>query len=174
MLSETRRGRGAANGAQRSRHHAGPFPRQTPVSCQFCRRRKLRCSRTQPCSNCKSRGLFCQLNDHQPETVPSAVDGTAPSGDIAPAASPSDSLPEMMERLRRLEKEVALHRERWDRLAAGSLPAAVICQLPEPDYTAESPLAVEKKELAGVLSRMIVVRAYVLKCVFSQSLRIWI
>ncbi|OAP58957.1 hypothetical protein AYL99_06254 [Fonsecaea erecta] len=34
-------------------------PRQDPVSCQFCRSKKLKCNRQQPCSNCASRGLAC-------------------------------------------------------------------------------------------------------------------
>lgn len=37
--------------------------RQRPVSCQFCRRRKLRCSREAPCSNCVSRSVHCDLQD---------------------------------------------------------------------------------------------------------------
>lgn len=34
-------------------------PRQDPVSCQFCRSKKLKCDRQQPCSNCTTRGLAC-------------------------------------------------------------------------------------------------------------------
>jgi hypothetical protein len=34
-------------------------PRQGPVSCQSCRTQKLRCSRTQPCTNCVSRSITC-------------------------------------------------------------------------------------------------------------------
>lgn len=33
--------------------------RQEPVSCQFCRTKKLKCSRESPCSNCISRNLEC-------------------------------------------------------------------------------------------------------------------
>lgn len=40
--------------------------RQRPVSCHFCRSRKLRCSRQFPCSNCSSRGLSCQLYSAHP------------------------------------------------------------------------------------------------------------
>lgn len=36
-------------------------PRQRPVSCKFCRSRKLRCSRESPCTNCLSRGIACEL-----------------------------------------------------------------------------------------------------------------
>lgn len=36
-------------------------PRQRPVSCRFCRSRKLRCSRDAPCSNCAARGISCEL-----------------------------------------------------------------------------------------------------------------
>lgn len=35
--------------------------RHRPVSCYFCRSRKLRCSRESPCSNCASRGIDCGL-----------------------------------------------------------------------------------------------------------------
>ncbi|KAJ5748751.1 uncharacterized protein N7511_010447 [Penicillium nucicola] len=35
--------------------------RSRPVSCHFCRKRKLKCSRQFPCSNCTSRGKECQL-----------------------------------------------------------------------------------------------------------------
>ena len=35
--------------------------RQRPVSCHFCRSRKLRCSRQLPCSNCSTREISCQL-----------------------------------------------------------------------------------------------------------------
>ncbi|KAI1619879.1 hypothetical protein EDD37DRAFT_196347 [Exophiala viscosa] len=36
-----------------------PRPRQDPVSCEFCRSKKLKCDRQQPCSNCATRGLSC-------------------------------------------------------------------------------------------------------------------
>ncbi|KAL2828464.1 hypothetical protein BDW59DRAFT_49762 [Aspergillus cavernicola] len=39
---------------------------QRPVSCHFCRSRKLRCSRRFPCPNCTSRGISCQLYASQP------------------------------------------------------------------------------------------------------------
>lgn len=34
--------------------------RQEPISCQFCRTRKLKCDRQSPCSNCSARGVVCQ------------------------------------------------------------------------------------------------------------------
>lgn len=34
--------------------------RQDPVSCQFCRTKKLKCDRQVPCSNCRARKLTCQ------------------------------------------------------------------------------------------------------------------
>lgn len=36
------------------------LPRQDPVSCQFCRSKKLKCDRRQPCSNCSARGVTCK------------------------------------------------------------------------------------------------------------------
>lgn len=41
-----------------------------PVSCHFCRRRKLRCSRQFPCDNCSVRSITCQLYD--PSDAPAA------------------------------------------------------------------------------------------------------
>ncbi|KIW08003.1 uncharacterized protein PV09_00949 [Verruconis gallopava] len=37
--------------------------RQRPVSCTLCRKRKLRCSRDAPCSNCVSRAVPCDLEE---------------------------------------------------------------------------------------------------------------
>ncbi|BCS01825.1 uncharacterized protein AKAW2_60090A [Aspergillus luchuensis] len=45
--------------------------RLRPVSCHFCRSRKLRCSRQLPCSNCISRGIDCGLY-----SAPAASDST--------------------------------------------------------------------------------------------------
>ncbi|KAL4781991.1 hypothetical protein BJX76DRAFT_369430 [Aspergillus varians] len=45
--------------------------RQRPVSCHFCRSRKLRCSRRFPCPNCTSRGISCQLYASQPVEIQS-------------------------------------------------------------------------------------------------------
>ncbi|KAJ4288986.1 hypothetical protein N0V90_011328 [Kalmusia sp. IMI 367209] len=62
-------------------------PRQRPVSCKFCRTRKLRCSRESPCSNCLSRGIACELE--QAVNNGCSVD----DGDKA----------ELLERIRKLE-----------------------------------------------------------------------
>jgi hypothetical protein len=35
--------------------------RPDPVSCQLCRAKKLKCSRSQPCSNCVARGVGCHF-----------------------------------------------------------------------------------------------------------------
>ncbi|ESZ98985.1 hypothetical protein SBOR_0643 [Sclerotinia borealis F-4128] len=63
---------------------------ERPVSCRFCRSRKLRCSREAPCSNCVSRGIICQL----------AVENTIRS------TTPNASQPELLERIRKLEELV--------------------------------------------------------------------
>lgn len=34
-------------------------PRQEPVSCDSCRKKKLRCDRTEHCSNCQARAITC-------------------------------------------------------------------------------------------------------------------
>jgi len=62
--------------------------RQRPVSCRFCRSRKLRCDREAPCSNCVSRGIRCEL-EH-------------PAGRSARTLGASE--PELVDRIRKLEE----------------------------------------------------------------------
>ena len=62
------------------------LPRQRPVSCRLCRLRKLRCSREAPCSNCKARGVACELETN--------------------ALSTTASEPDLVERIRKLEQIV--------------------------------------------------------------------
>lgn len=39
-------------------------PRQDPVSCESCRKKKLKCDRSQPCSSCSSRNLACSYGSY--------------------------------------------------------------------------------------------------------------
>ena len=41
-------------------------PRQTPVSCESCRKKKLKCDRALPCSNCSTRAIECSYGDYGP------------------------------------------------------------------------------------------------------------
>lgn len=76
--------------------------RSRPVSCLFCRSRKLRCSRLFPCANCTSRGISCQ--GEAPEKA-SAV--STSSTDEVPDTSNSNKFQEdVLARLRRLENIV--------------------------------------------------------------------
>ncbi|KAK9241529.1 hypothetical protein V1506DRAFT_563627 [Lipomyces tetrasporus] len=67
---------------------------ERPVSCRFCRSRKLRCSRVAPCSNCVSRGIVCEL------PVENTIRSTTTNG------APSATQPELLERIRKLEELV--------------------------------------------------------------------
>ncbi|KAK9241398.1 hypothetical protein V1525DRAFT_393036 [Lipomyces kononenkoae] len=67
---------------------------ERPVSCRFCRSRKLRCSRELPCSNCVSRGIVCEL----PLKNAPRVTSTTSTHDNAQA--------ELLERIRKLEELV--------------------------------------------------------------------
>ena len=44
-------------------------PRQEPVSCESCRKKKLKCNREQPCSNCVARGVTCDFQGRKVPTV---------------------------------------------------------------------------------------------------------
>ncbi|KAJ5151709.1 hypothetical protein N7492_010004 [Penicillium capsulatum] len=41
-------------------------PRQDPVSCESCRKKKLKCDRTQPCSSCSTRKICCSYTRSGP------------------------------------------------------------------------------------------------------------
>ena len=73
--------------------------RQRPISCRFCRSRKLRCSRESPCSNCVSRGIQCVL-DYPVESA---------------SSSPTASKLELLERIRKLEELVETKESQRDR-----------------------------------------------------------
>ncbi|KIP03031.1 hypothetical protein PHLGIDRAFT_78208, partial [Phlebiopsis gigantea 11061_1 CR5-6] len=46
------------------------IPRRTPMACQFCRGRKLKCDGRATCGNCERRGISCT---YVPVCVPSAI-----------------------------------------------------------------------------------------------------
>jgi positive regulator of sigma E activity len=56
-------------------------PRQDPVSCLFCRQKKLKCNREQPCSNCVAREINCRTAvsqlDNQSEPPTASVENAA-------------------------------------------------------------------------------------------------
>ncbi|KUI65772.1 hypothetical protein VM1G_01373 [Cytospora mali] len=65
--------------------------RQPQTSCNFCRSKKLKCDRAQPCFNCTSRGIPCQGQSLPPR-----------SADVGTSASS----PDVLERLSRLEEAI--------------------------------------------------------------------
>ncbi|KAH8901375.1 hypothetical protein GQ53DRAFT_835202 [Thozetella sp. PMI_491] len=99
-----------------------PNPRQRPVSCQFCRTRKLRCSRTAPCSNCVSRRITCDLQD--PIAQPRGTSG------------PSQNL-EIIERLHRLES--LLVARKGDEQGPNCQPPAIQESQPQLIYPSAAP-----------------------------------
>ncbi|OTB00746.1 hypothetical protein M426DRAFT_26226 [Hypoxylon sp. CI-4A] len=68
--------------------------RPNPVSCQSCRSKKLKCNRVQPCSNCAARGISCHFL-----VPPERQTGKGP-------VTPTHSIPEILDRLERLESAV--------------------------------------------------------------------
>jgi hypothetical protein len=70
--------------------------RQRPISCRLCRVRKLRCSRTVPCTNCVSRNVACDLEF--PNVLPNSTAGSSLNSEI-------------LERLRRLESLLTTQQE---------------------------------------------------------------
>ncbi|KAH7039897.1 uncharacterized protein B0I36DRAFT_3200 [Microdochium trichocladiopsis] len=74
-------------------------PRQRPVSCRFCRTRKLRCSREAPCSNCVSRDIHCDLVQPAPQPV---------AADCTPSCHATSSTEaRLLERIQILEQQLS-------------------------------------------------------------------
>lgn len=109
----------------------GRQPRQRPVSCHFCRVRKLRCSRDFPCSNCTSRGVQCQSQD------PPRLTSTATAATSAPVPRPivrrgdpppTDREADILSRLERLEALLAERNKETDsNPPTGSTTASSVC-----------------------------------------------
>ncbi|RDX47658.1 hypothetical protein K466DRAFT_582161 [Polyporus arcularius HHB13444] len=50
----------SGNNSDGEREGAKPkVPRRTPMACQFCRGRKLKCDGRSTCANCERRGIPC-------------------------------------------------------------------------------------------------------------------
>lgn len=99
----------------------GRQPRQRPVSCNFCRVRKLRCSREFPCSNCTSRGVQCQAQDPPRATAPSsrpiskrAGGGVSGGGGGGGGPSSAGREADILTRLERLEALLAERNKETD------------------------------------------------------------
>lgn len=56
-------------------HASRKHPRQDPVSCQTCRKRKLKCDRNRPCSGCSARNTECvyHTNGSEARATPAAI-----------------------------------------------------------------------------------------------------
>ncbi|KAJ5579790.1 uncharacterized protein N7459_005775 [Penicillium hispanicum] len=85
---------------RRVEKHLKRSSRSRPVSCLFCRSRKLRCSRQFPCPNCTSRGIACQLDASVAPSI-STVDETLDQG-----GGDFSFQQDVLSRLRRLEEAV--------------------------------------------------------------------
>ncbi|KAM5382809.1 hypothetical protein ACJZ2D_002200 [Fusarium nematophilum] len=85
----------------------GRQPRQRPVSCHFCRMRKLRCSREFPCSNCTARQVECRGPQDPPRSVAPAHRPISKSTSGA-ASSETERDSDIRSRLERLESLLAV------------------------------------------------------------------
>ncbi|KAF5011483.1 hypothetical protein FDECE_2402 [Fusarium decemcellulare] len=131
----------------------GRQPRQRPVSCHFCRVRKLRCSRDFPCSNCTSRGVPCR----EPQDPPRA---TAPApapkpiakrtaGGASSASSSTEREADILSRLEKLESLLAVRNKQSETAcqpcstAQPSSEAPDVLPRPQPDSQQALPLNVQ-------------------------------
>lgn len=97
--------------------------RSRPVSCHFCRSRKLKCNRQFPCSNCTSRGKTCQL---YPTTALSASPQYHTDG------LPGNDHTDVLARLRRLEDIVITNGPGYSPLVQDTTQASSLPSPPDP------------------------------------------
>lgn len=76
--------------------------RQPQISCNFCRSKKLKCDRAQPCFNCRSRGIACDGQQTPQQPSPQQQDEQPASF----SQQNQHDAPDILERLRRLEDAV--------------------------------------------------------------------
>lgn len=106
----------------------GRQPRQRPVSCHFCRVRKLRCSRDFPCSNCTSRGVPCREPQDPPRASAPAQRPIAKK--TAVGAGEKEKETDILSRLERLE---ALLAQQNKQPASESQSSSALPSIPEAD-----------------------------------------
>lgn len=97
--------------------------RSRPVSCHFCRSRKLKCSRQFPCSNCTSRGKTCQL--YPTTALPSSPQSQTDK-------LPSNYHADILVRLRRLEEIVITNGPASSPMAQDTTQASSLHSPPTP------------------------------------------
>ncbi|KAL2865425.1 uncharacterized protein BJX67DRAFT_358864 [Aspergillus lucknowensis] len=97
--------------------------RQRPVSCHFCRSRKLRCSRRFPCPNCTSRGISCQLYTSQ--LIESYSEDSTSENTCATTA-------DILARLRNLEDIVLRNNPQVEPSEPGTAPNKLLIQPQNP------------------------------------------
>lgn len=73
--------------------------RQDPVSCESCRKKKLKCSRQHPCTNCTSRGIVCEFNRVPVGASAWVISPVAEGGDFAALREENVAVKARLERL---------------------------------------------------------------------------
>jgi len=107
-----------------------------PVSCLFCRSRKLRCTREFPCSNCVERGISCQLRP-----PPQVLASDSPSSPSQPTSEVSNL--DIVRRLERLEAIIQSQR-------SGQHTSDYVLPSPTPSRAQSHPLVVDIARLEKV------------------------
>lgn len=107
-----------------------------PVSCLFCRSRKLRCTREFPCSNCVERGISCQLRP-----LPQVSTSSSPAPNTQ-STSPVANL-EIIQRLEKLEEIIRSQR-------CGNESSEQVLPSPTPSRAESHPLVADIARLEKV------------------------
>ncbi|KAJ5261289.1 hypothetical protein N7478_011884 [Penicillium angulare] len=91
-------------------------PRQIPVSCESCRKKKLKCDRTHPCSSCSARKITCSYGDYGPFGGGTATENAIQTTQRSPSAADSAS-PRRQQRIMTYQTPEGYHRIGDDPLA---------------------------------------------------------
>ncbi|KAJ5930956.1 hypothetical protein N7466_006449 [Penicillium verhagenii] len=118
-------------------------PRQDAVSCDSCRKKKLKCDRTLPCSSCTARKLDCNYGNPGPFRSPVSIAEKTPS--IGTFDPPRSQLPTYQPEPRnRITDEPHLTAERLENIVMGhrvpsAVPATLRLQFSRPHIESSLP-----------------------------------
>jgi len=110
-----------------------PRLRPDPVSCESCRSKKLRCTKTQPCTNCLARGITCKF------LVPPQQQQrqhTASTPDLAPLFSRIEQLEDVVASLQKKQQDDEVEQAQRSRMRLRSVDIDTPRSLPLEDQDA--------------------------------------
>ncbi|KAJ5219691.1 hypothetical protein N7468_008895 [Penicillium chermesinum] len=144
-------------------------PRQDPVACPSCRKKKIKCDRAVPCSSCVVRGIECGYGDHGPSraTVTASSQFRSPSEVRFSAQERPQWLPQRQSPAPpRARDDSSITADRLETILMGHRFPSALPETPRPDFSRsvrsnpaqglQNPLTIAERLLALVNGKLAV------------------